>query len=83
MFLGAFPDLEIRYELTVVEGDLFAGRFTLTGTHRGDFAGVPPSGSLFEISGHDLLRIRAGKVSEHWLSLDSLDLMKQLGAIAT
>ena len=44
-FVAAFPDLEIRYTHRVAEGDLVAGRYVLTGTHLGDFAGIAATGT--------------------------------------
>jgi predicted ester cyclase len=82
-FTGAFPDLQLTYEHLVAEGDMVAGRFVLSGTHRGEFAGVEPTGNPVRVTGHDLMRIRDGKVSEHWVVMDSLSLMQQLGVVQT
>ena len=83
MFITAFPDLELTYESVIAEGDMLAGRFTLTGTHDGDFAGIPPTGSSANVTGHDLIKMRDGKVAEHWVEMDSLALMQQLGVVPT
>ena len=80
-FVSAFPDLHITYEYQVAEDDMVAGRFVLSGTHEGEFGGIPATGNSVRVTGHDLLRLRDGKVCEHWLELDTLTLMQQLGAI--
>ena len=80
-FIEAFPDLEITYEHQVAEGDMIAGRFTLTGTQRGEFAGVPATGKAVRVTGHDHLRFEDGKLAEHWVEMDVLTLMQQLGAL--
>lgn len=81
-FIDAFPDLQLTYEFQVAEDDFVAGRFVLSGTHQGEFGGVAATGNSVRVTGHDLLRLRDGKVCEHWLELDTLSLMQQLGAIA-
>ena len=81
-FIDAFPDLQLTYEFQVAENDFVAGRFVLSGTHQGEFGGIAPTGRSVRVTGHDLLRLRDGKVCEHWLELDTLSLMQQLGAIA-
>ncbi len=80
-FTTAFPDLRIDYELIVTEGDTVAGRFNLTGTHAGDFGGIAPTGATVDVQGHDMVRMRDGKVAEHWLVIDMLSLMQQLGVV--
>ena len=81
MFVAAFPDLNISYEDLIGEGDRVLGRYILTGTHRGDFAGIPPTGKQVKISGMDILRLKDGKVTEHWTEMDTLGMMQQLGVI--
>jgi steroid delta-isomerase-like uncharacterized protein len=78
-FRSAFPDLRIRAEDMVAEGDKVGVRFTMSGTHRGDFNGIPPTGKQFQINGIEMVRIANGKVAEHWGNTDSLSFMQQLG----
>lgn len=83
MFTTAIPDLHLCYDHLIAEGDMVAGRFTLTGTHLGDFGGIPPTGAPVKVTGHDFARIRDGKISEHWVEMDSLTLMQQLRVVPT
>ncbi len=80
-FRAAFPDLKVTAEDWITEGDKVVARFTLTGTHRGEFLGMPPSGKTIKIEGIDIVRVANGKLVEHWGSTDNLGLMEQLGAL--
>lgn len=79
-FRAAFPDLHIEYEFHVAEGDMVGGRFRLTGTHEGEFAGLAASGNRVSVTGHDFLRFADGRVTDHWLEMDMVALMQQLQA---
>jgi steroid delta-isomerase-like uncharacterized protein len=81
MFRSAFPDFRMETHEIVAEGDLACVRSTTTGTHEGEFMGVPPTGKRIEVPGFDLVRIRDGQAVEHWGLLDAMTLMQQLGAI--
>lgn len=83
MFTNAFPDLHLSYDFMIVDGDMVGGRFTLTGTHQGEFAGIPATGKQVSITGHDFVKIVDGKVTEHWAEMDTLTMMQQLGVIPT
>ena len=60
-----------------------AVRWTAEGTHRGTLLGIPPSGRRFHFSGMSIFRVAEGKVAEQWEEWNKLDLMQQLGVIAT
>ncbi len=63
----AFPDMTFKVDLLVESGDLVVSNWTIEGTHTGDdFYGVPASGERVEINGTAVLRIRDGKIVEHW-----------------
>jgi len=81
MFRAAFPDLHYQVEDQVAEGDLVANRFTVHGTQQSAFMGIPPTGKQATVSGMDIIRVRDGKMVEHWVQMDTLGLMQQLGAI--
>jgi predicted ester cyclase len=80
-FLTGFPDLHFTIEDQIAEGDKVVARLTMSGTHKGEFAAVPPTGRQVSVTGIDVWRVRNGKCAEHWLALDNLGLMQQLGAI--
>jgi ketosteroid isomerase-like protein len=52
---------------------------TMTGTHTGEFDGISPTGKRVDIQYVDILRLRDGQIIEHWLSMDQLSFMRQLG----
>lgn len=72
-----FPDLQARIEQTVVEGDTVCHRYVLTGT---DSGGDAPTGRRFEVIGLDMVRVRDGKVVEHWALMDAVGMAAQLAA---
>ena len=78
---AAFPDLKSDEEDLVAEGDKVVYRGTLSGTHRGEFFGIPPTGRSFRISEFHVNRLEDGRLVEHWGIFDSLGLMQQLGVI--
>ncbi len=81
-FHNAFPeDFFWRVEEQVAEGDKVTTRYTMGGTHQGEFFGVSGSGKRGEISGINIDRVEGGKVVEEWASYDLLGAMRQLGAI--
>jgi predicted ester cyclase len=64
---SAFPDMEFTVGLLIESDDLIVSNWTVTGTHTGTaFFDVPPSGEPVEINGTAILRMRDGKIVEHW-----------------
>ncbi len=80
-FVEAFPDLRLTVEDIVAEGDMVAARVAFRGTHRGEFQGIPPTDKEVAFSSMEFNRVVGGKVEVHWVELDLLGLMGQLGAI--
>jgi steroid delta-isomerase-like uncharacterized protein len=80
-YLRAFPDLHFTIEDQVAEGDSVVTRWTVTGTHRGDLAGIPASGRPVSVSGITCDRLKNGKFTEAWSSWNTLGLMQQLGVV--
>ncbi len=77
---GAFPDLDATIDQIVAENEHVAMRVTLSGTHRGTFMDVEPTGESFEI-GHALfVRFVDDEIVELWGQLDVFELRRQLGA---
>jgi steroid delta-isomerase-like uncharacterized protein len=82
-FLNAFPDCRFTIDEMIAEGDRVATKKTFTGTQTGEFNGIPPSGNRVSLTFVDILRLRDGKIVEHWLSMDQLSFMQQLGVLPT
>jgi predicted ester cyclase len=79
-FVNAFPDSQVTIDVMIAEGDRVATK-TMTGTHTGEFNGIAPTGKHVEIQYVDILRLRDGQITEHWLSMDQLSFMQQLGVV--
>src|SRR5215207_2448435 len=72
----AFPDIRLKtIDPTMTDGDLEAARTILSGTHNGEFMGIPASGSAVEFESIDIIRLSDGKVAEHWGVTDVVTLM--------
>ena len=80
-FFTAFPDLHMKIEDQIAEGDMVASRLTVHGTHKGEFMGMPPTGKQITITGTDIVHIKDGKAVERWGNFDDLGMMQQLGVI--
>jgi steroid delta-isomerase-like uncharacterized protein len=80
-FFRAFPDLHITIEDIVAEDDKLVARLTGTGTHQGEFNGIPPTGKRVTATSMDMVRFRDGKFAEHWELVDNLGMLQQLGVI--
>jgi len=81
MLRAGFPDVQWTLDDTVAAGDKVAARFTMRGTHHGDFMGVPATGKAFTITSMAIYRITDGQIVEEHGLPDMLGLMTQLGAI--
>jgi predicted ester cyclase len=81
MYLTAFPDLYFTVEDFIAEGDKVVARLTVRGTQQGIFMGIPPTGKHAMITAIDINRMAGGKSVEHWLEMDTLGLLQQLGVI--
>ena len=79
---AAFPDLVVTVHDQVAEEDKVVTRWSATGTHAGDFAGVPATGRLVTVSGIHIHRVRHGRLIEHWEELNLLGVLRQLGVLS-
>ena len=81
MYLTAFPDLHFTVEDMIAEGDKLVARLTVRGTQQGAFMGIPPTGKHVTVTAIDISRMAGGKSVEHWIEMDTLGMMQQLGVI--
>ena len=81
MLFAAFPDLKMTIHDQAAEGDKVWTRKTATGTHQGELFGIPATGKQVSWKIIDIMTIRHGKVTEHWVVADVMSLMQQLGAV--
>lgn len=77
---AAFPDAHIEPAHMVADDENVAIAYTLTGTHKGEFQGIAPTGKKIEVRGLQIGRFENGQIVERWGSSDELGILQQLGA---
>ena len=77
---GTLPDLRVKIEDIIAEGDMVATRLSVEGTHMGDVL-APATGRKVKFAGIVMARIVNGKITEAWNNLDQLGMLKQIGAL--
>jgi steroid delta-isomerase-like uncharacterized protein len=75
---AAFPDLHSRVDEVVEDGDRRAARFTVTGTHSGDFLGLAPTGRTISVTSAVFVHLRDGLLFEEWEFSDAGAILAQL-----
>ncbi len=78
---GGVTEMTLPIEDVIAEGDRVLVRLRFQGRHTGDLMGLPASGRTVDIAVMDLFRIVDGRLVEHWALLDTLGLLKQVGAL--
>lgn len=81
MIREAFPDWTSTVEELLVVGDTVAARWTVRGTNRGPFLGLPPTGRAIEMQECGFLSFRDGALVEIRRVADELSMMRQLGVV--
>jgi steroid delta-isomerase-like uncharacterized protein len=76
--ITAFPDVKLTVEELVQEGDRIAARVTVEGTHKGEFAGIKPTGRSVKVANFAIYRVKDGKIAEMWSLVDTTQLRVQL-----
>jgi len=79
----AFPDIHFSVDDQIAEGDKVLSRWTATGTHQAEFAGIPATNRPIRVTALNIHRVVEGKIHEGWLNWDALGMMQQLGVIPT
>lgn len=79
--LAGFPDYRGRVEQVITEVDLVVLRWTATGTHRGTFQGLAPTGKQATWTGITIFRIECGRIAEVWSEADGLGQLRPLGVV--
>lgn len=81
MTRSAFPDVDSTTKEVFAEGNKVVERHVATGTHKGEFMGIEPTGKEVEVEGITILHFENGEVVEAWDQADIMGLMQQLGLI--
>ena len=79
---AAFPDFRNPLDFVLAEGAFAVSYGRSTGTHRGEFMGIPATGRSFDVPTFGILRIANGQAVERWGVSDNLRMMRQLGLMA-
>ncbi len=74
-----FPDLQVSIEDMIAEGDKVAGRNSVSGTHQGEYLGIPATGVSVTYNEIFIFRFEAGRIAETWGVVDVFSQLKQLG----
>ena len=78
---AAFPDIRQSADDIFAEGDRVAVRWSSSGTHQGEYFGIPPTNRLVTANGMAIDRFAGGKIVEEWMNTDMLGLLRQLGVV--
>jgi steroid delta-isomerase-like uncharacterized protein len=81
IWFKASPDFKYELKQIVSEGDKVWAYGTYSGTHKGNWLGIPATGKSYKFDAVDIFRIQDGKLAEHWDVLDVYGLFKQLAVI--
>ena len=79
---SGFPDLMFTNDDTIAERDEVVLHWTVTGTHKGQFLGMPPTNKKATVTGTSIHRIEGSKIAEVWSNWNLMSLMEQLGITA-
>ncbi len=77
----AFPDIKVDVESMVADEEQVAMAYTMSGTHKGNFLGIPATGKKIKARGVQIAKFKDGKMVERWGSSDELGILKQIGGV--
>ena len=80
-FVRAFPDLKFTILDMVAENEKVVAFWNISGTHKGEFRGIAPTGKKISVDGITINQLADGKIMDSYVSVDMWSMMKQLGAI--
>ena len=81
IYEAAFPEYDMRIEQLIAEDDLVSVVGRGSGTHKGPFMGMPPTGKTWDVPLHITYRVKDGRIVNHWLVVDTAAFMQQLGML--
>jgi len=79
MTRAAFPDYRNPLDFVLADGAFAVSYGRSTGTHRGEYLGIPPTGRFFDVPTFGILCFENGQAVERWGMSDNLGIMQQLG----
>ena len=81
VFLAGYPDLHWTIEDTIAENDKVVACWTISGTHRGDYMGIPATNKKVSVDGITIHHIADGKIMDSYSNWDVLGMMQQVGVV--
>jgi steroid delta-isomerase-like uncharacterized protein len=81
LFLASYPDLHWTIEDTIAEKDKVVACWTISGTHKGDYMGIPATDKKVSVDGMTIHHIAGGKIMDSYSNWDALGMMQQLGVV--
>jgi steroid delta-isomerase-like uncharacterized protein len=82
VFLAGYPDLHWTIEDIIAEKDKVVACWTISGTHRGDYMGIPATNKTVSVDGITIHHIADGKIMDSYSNWDVLGMMQQLGVVS-
>ena len=81
LFNTAFPDLKFDVDLVTATDDMAAAVWTATGTQEGEWQGIAPTGKVIQFETVDAMRVRDGRITDHWGVANLYSVLQQLGQL--
>jgi steroid delta-isomerase-like uncharacterized protein len=81
LFLAGYPDLRLTIQDIISEKEKVVACWTMSGTHKGDYMGVPATNKKVSVDGITIHHIANGKIMDSYSNWDALGMMQQLGAV--
>ncbi|HET8924849.1 MAG TPA: ester cyclase [Candidatus Acidoferrum sp.] len=80
-FVAAFPDLRFTVEDIIAENDKVVACWNISGTHKGEYRGIPATNKKVSVEGITINHVAEGKIMDSFANWDALGLMQQLGVV--
>ena len=77
--VSGYPDVHVTTNFVVADSNMVVQHYTMTGTNTGTMMGMPPTNKKMNVDGVNILKIKDGKLSEHWGYMEEMKLMQQMG----
>jgi steroid delta-isomerase-like uncharacterized protein len=78
MWRAAFPDFAVEVHDTIAEGDKVVTRWSMRGTHLGEYNGIPATGRVVGHGAISIDRVQDGLITDEWIEFDQYGLLRQL-----
>lgn len=76
-----YPDLKLTIDKQFCEGEWVVTCYTMTGTHKGEWMGITPTGKKIEVTGVNINKIVNGKIAEHGGATNLLEPLLKINAV--